>query len=80
MLASAVGFWMMGNRQLFGHDANTIETKNDVVLSNHTLDSEAMIMVSGKLSLLENVYLIAFVLTAFFYTIYLLVHVYEVIF
>ena len=73
VVSSAIAFWMMGNKQIFGsRQPGALSTKDDIALSNHTLTAEAQDLMKGNLTILENVYLIALVLTAFFSVIYYL--------
>mmetsp|Transcript_13109 Transcript_13109/g.20353 ORF Transcript_13109/g.20353 Transcript_13109/m.20353 type:complete len:298 (+) Transcript_13109:380-1273(+) len=80
IISSFVGFWMLGNRQLFGHSVSPLGTKNDIPQSGHTLGSEADSLVSGKLSDLESIFLIAFILTVFAFAVYSVTHTYELLF
>ena len=79
VVASAIAFWMMGNRQLFGHQIGVLETKNDAQPSNHTLDTEAEKIISGQLTVLENIYLIAVIVTLFVFSLFGVTHIYELV-
>ena len=55
LVASALGFWMFGNRQLFGYEVDEKLHKNELVLSHHILGTNRLMPV-------EIIFLISFII------------------
>lgn len=57
LVASALGFWLFGNRQLFGYEVDEKLHKNELVLSHHVLGVNRLMHV-------EVIFLIFFIFMA----------------
>ena len=56
LVASGLGFWFFGNRQLFGYEVDEKLHKNELVLSHHLIGVNRLMHV-------EVIYLIVFIMT-----------------
>ena len=58
--ASGLCFWIIGNQQLFGYQVDEMDSKNQVVLSHHTLGATLARIFMAELTELEAIFLALF--------------------